>query len=243
MYYLFIDESGDHGLRNLDPSFPVFNLCAVLFSRQSYDEADENINSLKREFWGDKSVVFHSTDIRRCRKEFQILLDLELKAKFISHLNSIMNGSDYTVFSSGVRKEDFIKKFGKLHRNIYEVCLSFIIERLVFFMDDQPQEGKAVKIVMEERGKKEDRTLKESFNRLMQTGTGFVTPARLKAIGLEIHFRSKAKNINGLQISDLIAYPIAQYILDPKRANPAFDIIKSKIYNKNGKVYGLKISP
>ncbi|MEX2589990.1 MAG: DUF3800 domain-containing protein, partial [Chitinophagales bacterium] len=31
-YYLFLDESGDHGLKNIDSGFPVFVLCGVLIS-------------------------------------------------------------------------------------------------------------------------------------------------------------------------------------------------------------------
>ncbi len=53
----------------------------------------------------------------------------------------------------------------------------------------------------------------------------------------------KNKNINGLQLADLVAYPIARYVIAPKRVNLAFEIIAKKIYAKNGKRYGLKIYP
>jgi hypothetical protein len=56
-------------------------------------------------------------------------------------------------------------------------------------------------------------------------------------------FKSKKANINGLQLSDLIAYPSARYVNEPKRANPAFEVFRQKIYSKKGKVYGLKIYP
>ncbi len=39
----------------------------------------------------------------------------------------------------------------------------------------------------------------------------------------------KKENINGLQLADLIAYPIARYIIEPERANPSFEIFKNKI--------------
>jgi hypothetical protein len=44
-------------------------------------------------------------------------------------------------------------------------------------------------------------------------------------------------------MADLLAYPIARYVMEPKRANPAFDVLESKIYKKNGKRYGLKNFP
>jgi len=55
--------------------------------------------------------------------------------------------------------------------------------------------------------------------------------------------RDKRKNINGLQLADLAAYPIARYVNDKERANPSFDIIKPKIYSKGTKLYGLKEFP
>jgi hypothetical protein len=70
-----------------------------------------------------------------------------------------------------------------------------------------------------------------------------VSPERLKAYKIKIEYRDKRQNVNGLQLSDLVAYPIARYSMDKERANPAFDIIKPKIYAKGGKLYGLKIFP
>jgi hypothetical protein len=55
--------------------------------------------------------------------------------------------------------------------------------------------------------------------------------------------KSKRENINGLQLTDLIAYPIARFVIEPKRANPAFDLIETKIYAKDGEWSGLKIYP
>nr|WP_286486174.1 hypothetical protein [Empedobacter falsenii] len=77
----------------------------------------------------------------------------------------------------------------------------------------------------------------------MARGTSYVSPERLKDVHLKITFKSKRENINGLQLSDLVAYPIARYVIDKKRANPAFDVVKDKIYMKNGKLYGIKIFP
>jgi hypothetical protein len=53
----------------------------------------------------------------------------------------------------------------------------------------------------------------------------------------------KSDDIIGLQIADLIAYPVTRHILDPDAANPAFEIIKENIYTEKDKLYGLKILP
>ena len=78
---------------------------------------------------------------------------------------------------------------------------------------------------------------------MVSRGTAYVSSERLQEVGIKITFRDKKENINGLQLADLIAYPIARYVIEPKRANPAFEVLEKKIYTKNGKRYGLKIFP
>ncbi|VAX10142.1 FIG00696983: hypothetical protein [hydrothermal vent metagenome] len=35
-YIIYVDESGDHGLVNVDPSYPVFVLAFCLFAKEEY---------------------------------------------------------------------------------------------------------------------------------------------------------------------------------------------------------------
>lgn len=85
--------------------------------------------------------------------------------------------------------------------------------------------------------------MKNHFESIKQRGTYYLTPARMQTCNFDITFRDKRKNINGLQLADLAAYPIARYVNDKERANPAFDIIKPKIYSKGTNLYGLKEFP
>lgn len=242
-YYLFIDESGDHGLVKLDPSFPVFLLCGLLTSEDHYNTIRDRINTLKGRFWENKKVILHSRDIRKCEKEFQILFDLKIKKEFYETINDIIQNSKYRVISSAIDKAKYIKMYGRLSNDVYELALSFIIERAVFSLDEVKNIEKHLEIVIEKRGKKEDRKLAEHFQRLLSRGTNYVSAQRLKEVNVKIVFKDKKENINGLQLADLVAYPIARYVIDPKRANPAYDILNSKIYTKKGKKYGLKVFP
>ncbi|MFY8068621.1 MAG: DUF3800 domain-containing protein [Flavobacterium sp.] len=242
-YYLFIDESGDHGLVNLDPDFPVFLLCGLLMSEDNYETTRNNINVLKRKFWANKEVILHSRDIRKCNKEFQILFDNEIKQQFYLDLNAIIKDSKYRILASAINKVKYIKMYGKLSNDVYELALSFIIERAIFCLDEVTNTEKLLEIVIEKRGKKEDKKLEEHFQRLLSRGTGYVSAERLKEVRIKIVFKDKKENINGLQLTDLVAYPIARYVIEPKRANPAFDVLCNKIYHKNGLRYGLKRFP
>ena len=51
----------------------------------------------------------------------------------------------------------------------------------------------------------------------------------------------KLQKINGIQIADLLAYPIARKIIFPEGIHLSFELIEDKIYTKNGKKYGLKV--
>lgn len=75
IYNLFIDESGDHGLSNLNPNFPLFLLCGIVISSEEYELLRRDFNAIKQSIWQSENVIFHSRDIRKCEKEFKYLFD------------------------------------------------------------------------------------------------------------------------------------------------------------------------
>ena len=96
-YYLFLDECGDQNLTSFDPLFPVFTLCGVIMSQQQLDEVSDKINKLKHEFWGDKKIILHSRDIRKCQNGFEILFDLGIKQRFYEKINDILIEKAYVI--------------------------------------------------------------------------------------------------------------------------------------------------
>jgi hypothetical protein len=240
-YYLFVDECGDHGLKTVDKDFPVFVLCGVIFSEEEHSIFRDRMYALKTGLWGSKEVIFHSRDIRKCEKEFQILFNLDIKKNFYEKINAIISESDYKIISSAIQKEEYIKKYGRLG-NVYSISLSFLIERAIFYLDAQPKPAE-LEIIVEKRGKLEDTELLRHYNEVHSIGTGYVTPDRIRAYKTRFRYMSKKENINGLQLADLVAYPIARHIIEPTRVNPAFNIIESKFYQQGGRRYGLKQYP
>lgn len=188
-------------------------------------------------------MILHSRDIRKCEKEFQILFNLDLKASFYEEINNVIKNQAYEIIASGINKKKYIKTYGKLSNDVYELALSFIIERAVFCLDSKTDDDIELDIIIEKRGKKEDKKLDEHFQRLLSRGTGYVSAARINDYKTKISFVDKKENINGLQMVDLLAYPIARYVIDKTRANPSFDLLNPKFYSKRGKRYGLKIFP
>jgi len=244
-YYFYLDETGDHGLSFVDQNFPLFLLAGCLFDENELMKMEAEIGEFKIEFFGTTEVILHSREIRKCEGAFQILFDIEKKKKFYYRLNEIMKKRKFTIIGSGVNKDRHIKKYGKGAKNPYVISLAFIIERLIFYLD-KVDNNAIVDIRIEKRGKREDQQLLDQYNTILDTGTYFVSSDRIKRRIESFESFYKKDNINGLQVADLCAYPLARHVLNSEEPYIPFEIIKDKIYCDNlGKYdgYGLKIFP
>lgn len=243
-YYLYIDECGDQNLSNFEETFPVFTLCGVLVREDKDELLREQVNTMKMEFWNTKNVILHSRDIRKCQKGFEILFDLEIKKRFYERLNDILGQEGvFFIISCSILKEPYIRQFGRMN-DVYSQSLSFLLERVVFCLDDQSeQKGIDLHTIVEKRGKKEDKVLAEFYGQMLDTGTYWVTPDRLKKYCSSFRFVPKKANFVGLQLADLVAYPITRHVLNPNEVNYAYDVISKSIYVSNGKLLGLRVFP
>lgn len=240
-----MDESGDHSLKSVDPVFPVFVLVGLLFSEENYTSVSKQINNFKMKYFGSTSVVLHSRDIRKCNGPFKILFDLDVKQRFYNDLENILANAEYTIVASAIQKEKHIERYGRLADDPYEIALTFVLERILFEADNNPDQS-SISVMIEGRGAKEDASLAKRYNEILYRGTGQVTSERLRRTYREgLTARKKRDNDIGLQLADLCAYPIAKHIISNNEPNPAFDVIKPKIRSgARGYIgYGIKIFP
>lgn len=244
-YYFFLDETGDHGLTFIDKNFPLFVLCGCLINENELKIMEDRINQFKLKYFKTTEVILHSREIRKCEGVFQILFDLQLKESFYKDINIILSEVDYKVIGVGIDKVAHIKKYGNQARDPYSISLSFVVERMIFCLDSLDKNA-TVDIKLEMRGRKEDNLLTAHFNSILDRGTYHVDRDRLRKKHLNFKFFSKRDNVIGLQIADLIAYPLARHLLNPKEPYIPFDVIEEKIYcDKGGKYdgWGLKLFP
>ena len=206
---------------------------------------ENEIRALITEFFKSEDVILHSRDIRKCEGPFQILFDLEIKARFYERLNAIIAKTPFTVIGAAVNKKKHIEKYGKSARDPYALSLSFVLERLVFFLN-RAQGGGTADIIIEKRGQREDAQLLSQYNAVYDRGTYYVTEAEMKTRVMNFTFKHKRENIIGLQLADLCAYPLARHVLSVNEPYVPFEVIKGKIYcNAKGETrgYGLKVFP
>lgn len=243
-YYMYVDECGDQNLSNFEDTFPIFSLCGVIVLEEQRIALEQKINAMKEHFWGTTGIILHSRDIRKCQKGFENLFDLEVKKEFYETVNSILGEKDaYKVVICSILKEEYIRQFGRFN-DVYGQSLSLLVERAIFYLDDlNIGDGVDLYIIAEMRGKKEDRNLLSYYNRLRDQGTYWVTAQRLQGRVKRFDFVPKKANQIGLQLADLIAYPITRHILEPELLNPAFNVLEHNIYESGGKRLGLKIIP
>jgi len=245
-YYLFIDECGDHNLAKYDPGFPVFTLCGILVSRQNLKGLNKAFEKLKMEIFSSKEVVIHSVDIRKWRGPFSILADEALRRRFFEEIESILSQNNaYVIVNCTILKEQLNKFCVRGEKDdVYGLSLSYLIERSIFCVDNSVREVvPEISIVVERRGKKEDNRLLNYYNGLRNRGTKWVAPDRLRERIKNFGFNNKKDNIIGLQIADLIAYPITIHLLHPERYNPSYEAVKHNIFQDNGVLLGQKVIP
>lgn len=197
MDYLYLDETGDHGLSFIDHNFPIFLLCGCLFSQIEIENMEKKFNLFKQKYFNTSNVILHSREIRKCEGSFQILFDLNLKAKFYEDMNLIIKNSKFKIIGVGINKEEYIKRYGKSAKDPYALSLSFIIERLIFYLDELNKEAE-VEIIAEKRGAKEDKKLLSQFNSTLDLGTYYISSDRLKKKIKKFEFKFKKDNIIGL---------------------------------------------
>ncbi|MBU2592577.1 MAG: DUF3800 domain-containing protein [Patescibacteria group bacterium] len=245
-YYLFLDESGHHGLKTINQEFPILLLCGCVVEKEYYEKVfTPEVEKLKQKYFNRVDIILHSRDIRKWQNAFKILGDPKLRSEFYNDLDRLISQAEFTVISSAVLKDRLIKQYGPQANNPYDLSLTFVLERTVFLTDRFNCDR--VEVVAEARGKNEDAKLHDQYQIIVSNGTEYVKPERFTKRLRDIDFKKKKENVAGTQLCDLVAYPLANYVLYPDRENIAFKVVNPKMYRQFPKDdflgYGLKIFP
>jgi hypothetical protein len=244
-FVVYVDESGDHGMQNIDKNYPVFVLAFCIFHKRYYSEnVVPALQKFKFNNFGHDIVILHERDIRKESGIFKFKNQSETK-NFISRLTGIINSSNFILVSCVIDKIALLETHaGMLHP--YHIALAFCLETLYEFLQEKRQHEAITHIVFECRGAKEDKDLELEFRRICAGANKFE-----KILPLEIVFADKKANSCGLQFADLVARPIGLSHFRPNQENRAFEILKRKFFCSGGRVqvgsgfedWGLKIYP
>lgn len=232
-YLAFFDECGDHSMEKIDRDFPLFVLALVVMEREAYrDQALPEFNGFKLRYFSHEGINLHSRDIRLATGPFSLLQNPVVRPKFMGELGEIVEQLPFTLFISGIRKEEYLKRHGRDAVNPYDLALEFTLESLVAFLEATGETQ--LPIVAEARGKREDNALEQAFCRTLTRGTANVPVERFKRLSCALTFQPKKNNIIGVQLADLCAHPCARHILHPERTSRAFEAARKHVYSGEG---------
>ncbi|MDP1609400.1 MAG: DUF3800 domain-containing protein [Chlamydiales bacterium] len=220
-YIIFADESGDHGIASINPENPVFVLAFCIFRKVDYISiVKQAVAKFKIDFWGHDLVVLHNHEIRKSTGEFVFLFDEETRKIFLHALNEMIRSIPFSIAATAIDKRYLSDSPNST--NPYVLALGSCLNQTLDFLQQKQQQRVRTHIIVESRGKTEDRDLGLAFDQIASQ----VLPEHYP---LEIRFANKQTNSSGLQIADLVAHPIARHIVKKSQPNKAFDIVKEKL--------------
>jgi hypothetical protein len=240
-YIVFVDESGDHGMESIDPSYPVFVLALCVFEKQAYaDTAAPAVLRFKFRHFGHDRVILHEHEIRKTKGPFQFLFDAARREPFYHDLNQLITASPFTLVASVIDKQRHRRRYAQPN-NPYGISVGFGLERVFMHLKGLGCEGGTTHFLFEKRGGKEDGDIETVFRRVCDGAN--ITGQRLP---FEIVMADEKCNSAGLQIADLVARPVGRKMLNPGQPNRAYDLILAKFRRSPaGRVegWGLKVFP
>lgn len=218
-YRLYIDESGDHTYNLLDdPSHRYLALLGAWF-RQANDYVcfADNLEQFKRRLFGprpDNPVILHRSDIINRKGPFGSLCNAEVQERFDAGLLSLIKEADFRMVCVLIDKHNHLQKYASPFHP-YHYCMAAVLDRYSGWLNYRNAVGD---VMAESRGREEDLQLKEAYLRVYRSGTlMFDYEHHQRALtSKDIKLQPKTANIAGLQLADILAYPVKQAMLVEK---------------------------
>ncbi len=222
-YRLYVDESGDHTYNLLDdPSHRYLGLLGVWFRQvDDYVAFADSLESFKRNIFGprpDKPVVLHRSDIVNRKGPFGLLCNAEAQARFDAGLLDIIGRASFRIVCVVIDKKTHLQRSASPFHP-YHYCLAAMLDRYTGWLNYKSAVGD---VMAESRGGEEDRQLKQAYRRVYESGTLAVGHQHHQRAltSKDIKIQDKRVNIAGLQLADVLAYPIKQTCLVEKGLTP-----------------------
>lgn len=243
MKILFLDESGDHNLSVIDPSYPLFVLGGVIMDEiYAREVLTPRIAAFKQELFGRDDLILHTADITRNRNGFERLKDAGFRTEFYDRLNALMRELDYHVVACAIRKDEHLARYGMAALDPYLMSLDILVERFCMDIGDVEDDGL---IVTERRGPTLDHELELAWLNLKIQGTRFMQAKQVERRVQSLNLKSKSANVAGLQLADLVVTPIGRNVLG-KPVKEDYAIVESRFRRSpHGRIdgYGLMVLP
>jgi hypothetical protein len=227
---MYVDETGNSDLASSeDPNHRYLSLTGVILSFEYVDNTlHPELEKLKTKYFHshpDDPIVLHRAEMVNKKGPFTILHDKRSEEAFNKELLQMLEKWEYRVITVLIDKKEHKDKYSTWRYDPYHYCLAVLLERYLLFLESC---GKTGDVLAESRGGKEDRRLKESFARLYKEGTEYIDADRIRSslTSSQLKIKSKANNIAGLQLADILAHPSRREMLKEEGVIPTNDRIQ-----------------
>lgn len=221
-YRLYIDESGDHTYHAVqDPAKQYLGLTGIAVESEAYRTIFQpKLEKLKQKHFPhnpDEPVVLHRKEMINRNGAFGVLADPRKDQAFSADLIRFLQEVEFQIFTVVMDKKAHVERYAKAAFHPYHHCLTILVERYRGYL---AVGGRTGDVLAESRGGSEDMELKKVHLEIWERGTLFLSAAAFREVltSRELKLKKKTENIAGLQVADLLAYPLKQDILAEKGA-------------------------
>lgn len=208
---LYIDEVGNHDLRasRENENNRYLSLTGLIISLDYVrDFLHPALESLKRRYFGehpDDPIILHRRELVNQRPPFEVLRDPNMRAAFDLEILALVRDASFMVITAVIDKWEHVDRYRVWQDDPYHYCLRVMLERYVMELQSRGARGD---VLAESRGGKEDRRLKEEFQRVYVGGANVGHAAFVERLtSSQLKLKPKSANIAGLQLADMIAHP------------------------------------
>jgi lysyl-tRNA synthetase, class I len=203
---LYFDETGNAAKK--DPNQRYLSLTGLAIRQDIQDEQVSNkLAALKRQIFGDESVILHRREIVGRKGVFSVLRDENLRAEFDAQLIEMLRAFPLTIFTVSVDKQSLCDQTKGIHGPYFYALVS-LLELFVVWLGKNGLYGD---VEGEARNDTHDDELFAAFRGFYENGTAVskeIIQSRLTSHDLKL--KSKKANVGALQIADLLAHPAFQ---------------------------------
>lgn len=217
MYTLFLDESGDNNLVNINPNMPHFVFGGVLIQEQHRSQIQHASEFIKQKYWSNKNYVLHAADGTH-------LTGSDYK-NFTQDVQKLLEVSELKVLVTAIDKRNFLtqnppiqhalanystkKGFESIvvsgQRAINKKSAYEVLTMYLYFLRTLGEKGR---VVIEADGGEKDRQIFEAYNQILSSGHPQlgVSVTEVRQIISSIAFVTKNNFDIETQLADMLVY-------------------------------------
>jgi hypothetical protein len=222
---MYVDEVGNPDLRSaaLSANERYLSLTGVILNRETVlrQFAPDWAAMMARHFGATASapVILHRREVVRRLGAFAVLRDPAMAAAFDEDFLALIERTSFKVITAVMDKVEHQERYKVWRYEPYHYCLAVLVERFARELDEL---GSCGDVMVEARGKREDRQLMASYARIYSGGTDPLDANFFQQVltSKDLKVLPKDRNVPGLQLADSLAHPSWRSCMAWRRREP-----------------------